>query len=377
MPNSALASLVINTRTMLDDIRAAKFTNVQVGYFLNEAARVVQGQLKVAKIRRSFSLVADQRAYTLDDELDEIVDMIYREGEEHIVLEGRSLDDFHRMRTTFATRPYAYTYLDSERSIMLWPTPDTASGADQLNGAVNSTVTTFTLDSTADFPTQGRGTIESEVFEWNDKTSTTLTGITRALEGTTAATHADNTAVTAREMLVYGTQRFRGREMNTIYTTGNINPTNASAVVSGGASAPSWTNNLLPGDLIGLTSDATRIDPQIWYEILTVDSATQVTLTETYKQPSSTNQTYIASAQCPLPQWCDPLLISYACAMLLKREGDARLSGAHMGDFELGLRKAKQKYAKSDTVIHPIGERDRGRSRSRDGGLVWVYDQLR
>jgi hypothetical protein len=70
------------------------------------------------------------------------------------------------------------------------------ASASTLNGGVNSSVTTFTLASTASFPTAGSGFVGNEQFSWTSKTSTTLTGITRGINSTSAAAHANGVAVT-------------------------------------------------------------------------------------------------------------------------------------------------------------------------------------
>jgi len=63
-----------------------------------------------------------------------------------------------------------------------------------LNGAITSTTSTsdITVDSTDDFPTSGTFTVDSEDISYTGKTSTTFTGISRAQNGTTGATHLDN-----------------------------------------------------------------------------------------------------------------------------------------------------------------------------------------
>ena len=73
---------------------------------------------------------------------------------------------------------------------------DNTSNTDTLNGAINNSVTTITLDSTTDFETAGTVTIGSEQVTYTGKTSTTLTGCTRGANSTTAASHLDNVAVT-------------------------------------------------------------------------------------------------------------------------------------------------------------------------------------
>lgn len=78
-----------------------------------------------------------------------------------------------------------------------------------LNGAINNSVTTITVDSAADFLdstfTGPSGAIDSnfeyllriddEVIKYTGQTGTTFTGLTRGYLGTTAASHGDDAAV--------------------------------------------------------------------------------------------------------------------------------------------------------------------------------------
>lgn len=72
----------------------------------------------------------------------------------------------------------------------------------QLNGSHNSSITTLTVDATADapspdidFPSSGRLVVENELIDYTGTTATTFTGCTRGAGNSVAATHADNTVV--------------------------------------------------------------------------------------------------------------------------------------------------------------------------------------
>jgi hypothetical protein len=73
------------------------------------------------------------------------------------------------------------------------------TGSNQLNGAINNTVTTITVDSTTAFSAAGNILIDSENISYTSKSSTQFLGCTRGLSGTgsgAAAAHADNAIVT-------------------------------------------------------------------------------------------------------------------------------------------------------------------------------------
>jgi len=73
---------------------------------------------------------------------------------------------------------------------------DNTSKTDTLNGAINASVTTLTLDSTTDFETAGTVTVGSEQITYTGKSATQFTGCTRGANSTTAASHLDNAVVT-------------------------------------------------------------------------------------------------------------------------------------------------------------------------------------
>ncbi len=71
----------------------------------------------------------------------------------------------------------------------------TIGAKNQLNGAINNSVTTITVDDTTHFPSTGELLVESERITYSGKTGTTFTGCTRGANGSSAASHADNVIV--------------------------------------------------------------------------------------------------------------------------------------------------------------------------------------
>jgi len=60
---------------------------------------------------------------------------------------------------------------------------------------INTSVTTITVDSTVNFPPNGKIKIDSEIISYTSITPTTFVGCTRGADSTTAATHSDNAAI--------------------------------------------------------------------------------------------------------------------------------------------------------------------------------------
>ena len=80
----------------------------------------------------------------------------------------------------------------------LWGGTVSGAAVSTLNegGTLSASDTTITLTSAADFPAAGTILIESELITYTGKSTNNLTGCVRGALGTTAATHADGTAVT-------------------------------------------------------------------------------------------------------------------------------------------------------------------------------------
>lgn len=76
------------------------------------------------------------------------------------------------------------------------------------------------------------------------------------------------------------------------YETGTVDVTNGSATVTG--SGTSWDSELKAGDFIHVGATDQTDPTATWYEIDSVDSDTQLTLTETYNETTAAGQDYTA-----------------------------------------------------------------------------------
>lgn len=73
---------------------------------------------------------------------------------------------------------------------------DMAAGVSAtLNGAINASVTTIPLVSAQGLPTSGTVLVDSEQISYTGISANSLTGCTRGVNGTTAATHANGAVV--------------------------------------------------------------------------------------------------------------------------------------------------------------------------------------
>lgn len=87
------------------------------------------------------------------------------------------------------------------------------NGSNALNGSINTSVTTITVDSTTNFSTAGTLLIGSEQITYTGKSTTQFTGCGRGANSTSAAEHSDDATVTQ-----YWTEIDSGRSGAGVYT---------------------------------------------------------------------------------------------------------------------------------------------------------------
>jgi len=362
-------------RQLLDQF-GKQWSIADVGMALDEAAKFIQGEIGVLKNRTSLSIVANQREYTVASTLQKPEAVFYLSNAPPHQLIGLNMYEFlNEARVPTATTiPRFYWFDESNQLLYLAPQPDTAAHTTTLTGAHSSTVTTLTVGSTTNFPTEGRALIESEVVSWTNKTSTTLTGVTRGIEGTVAASHANAVTVTERDLLIYGQRLYQEREMWRYYTTGTATFTNGSVAVSGAST--SWLNNTTVGDYIGDVgasgANATTTLPVRWYKISAVTQANSISLDSDFLEPTVTARVYIATSPNPFPSYLDAVLRAYSMSILLKK-GYPEQSRMEWLTVERFLNNARKNRHQSGVTLIS-GTRDDPRRRSGPMNLT-AYGQ--
>lgn len=106
------------------------------------------------------------------------------------------------VRTALSTDPAMFTEIDQRAYV--FPRYSGSSLVSLLNASTATADTTFTLASTDNLTSYGRAKINAaEVIEYTGKTSTTLTGVRRGLENTSAIAYASGASVAQCDYIAY------------------------------------------------------------------------------------------------------------------------------------------------------------------------------
>jgi len=107
-----------------------------------------------------------------------------------MLLDGKT---FEKMRSSELR--YLLMRARFDNNIVSFQDIDFAETAINAGAGLTATATSVTVDSTNDFPEQGRIKIDQEEILYTGKTITTFTGLTRGARGTKKETHADNATI--------------------------------------------------------------------------------------------------------------------------------------------------------------------------------------
>ena len=353
------AALNITVGRRLDDMSARSFSIQDRASAIDGAAKEIQNRLGLLTNVTSLSLVAGQRRYSVASTVQNPLAINFYDGDTGKEVIGRSAAYFRDLSRAIhrATVPRDYVWNETGRYIEVNPIPDTSAGTTAINdaGNISATVTTITVDSTSGFPSEGWIIIDSEVIRYTNTTTTTFTGCVRGEEGTTAASHLDNATVTERDLVLHSARLWNDFEMKTFYTTGTVSITNATTALTGSSTV--WnTGNTAAGDYFAITTDTTpftRILPLKWYKIQSVDSATAITLADTFNEPNASGAAYIIGSPNPFPNYADEALIALAMSPLLRKAGNENASRAMFAKGEAFIQSTASGHIDYGTVRIP------------------------
>jgi hypothetical protein len=149
---------------------------------------------------RSFSSVENQFAYDLPSTVQKVHGVLFdTQPLDFITRTDWGLKHFDTDQTT--QDPWAFSIWNNQ--VKVYPRPDSSASTTTLGAGMTASDTSMTVAATSSFNRGDyyRVIIDSEVIYATGATSTTLTGLLRGKEGTTAATHANGSTVTERDIV--------------------------------------------------------------------------------------------------------------------------------------------------------------------------------
>lgn len=170
-------------------------------------------------------MIANQFQYDLGTDTVKVADVRWQD---QYKVWQKDQEEFHALAGpsagTVSSRPYMYKLFPWDGKIRIYPRPSAASANTPLNGAINSSVTTLTVDDTTSFPSYGRVIVGTEQILYTAKTATTFTGCVRGDGATTAASASDNDVVYHAPLEVY--QVYQPADLATSPAVGTITSPN-------------------------------------------------------------------------------------------------------------------------------------------------------
>lgn len=168
----------------------------------------------------------------------------YQKHVKHVVPYTTSSDEEVLLVTTFANRVIA------ARGEKIWSSATTSLGTSSSNAIASGTAMTgsgtITVVSTTGFNTSGTLQIDDEQFTYTGVTATTFTGVTRAVNSTTAATHSATSDTSRTVVSETWTVRDTGRTSATKYSLERFNyDGNSKLLLVDGVNAPVVFNSSL------------------------------------------------------------------------------------------------------------------------------------
>ena len=193
-----------NVRRKLGETDTQFIEDEDITLELNEGQRDIAHERIWPFYEGSFSLsrVAYQKKYEIDSDAvyGKVYDVVV-DSEPLAALDTRTFNLLHFDSNTVGEPTHFRVW---NNNIELYPLPDAAATATTLKGTITATATALTLTDGSAFRSPGRLLIDTEVigYEYIDSTYI-LYGVTRGMEGTTAAAHTTLAVVTERDIIYH------------------------------------------------------------------------------------------------------------------------------------------------------------------------------
>lgn len=196
---------------ILDDLRskwgdtAKDFLSDSISLeWLDQAQKQLSAELRPLKRIKGFLVSANQDYFAVPDDVIMVEVATTNKGLRR-VLRRVTPGEYRQQQIAVDNAvgdPVFWTEI--EERIYVWPRFSGASKTTTVNASTTAAATTVTMASTGNLRSNGQIIVDSEEMEYTGKTSTTITGVTRGVGGTTSATHVSAAAVTQLDFeLIY------------------------------------------------------------------------------------------------------------------------------------------------------------------------------
>jgi len=190
-----VSQIIIDVRQEIDEVTIPTVT--QALRLLNRCRNELAKECLYLVDKKTAVSTAGVNSYTMPDDMYKVKAIDFKRGAQIVRLNPVDLDYY--IKTTFSTEAEFFNaYYEQNRVITFIPKQSVASKATAINdvAGISAVVLAVTVDDTTEFPEYGTLLMGSEKCTYVRYSDTVFTLLARGVEGTTAATHADDVVVT-------------------------------------------------------------------------------------------------------------------------------------------------------------------------------------
>lgn len=200
---AALSTLRTDIRNRLVESTADFFSNSELNEWINHGYKQFVARTEWCEKVKAYNVVANQFEYDLPSDA---VKVNLIRWEDKYPVKHKDLEEFSKyagFSDQTSDRPSIYRQWPWDAKLRIYPIPSAASASSPLNGGINSSVTSLTVDDATNFPARGRVIVNSEQILYFAKSGNVLSQLVRGDGYTTAAAHLDNDVVYYAPLEVY------------------------------------------------------------------------------------------------------------------------------------------------------------------------------
>lgn len=202
---TSLARMLAKVRSLTNELETEFITDEEIVDAINDKQRDILNERlwTFNEIERSDSSITNQFEYNIPSRIKTLHTVRFDTEPLRKIGEAR-WEVLHWDTDQSASEPTHCAIWNNK--IRVYPRPSTGAAATQLNGAITASSTSIVVDDASALKRGDyyRFKIEDEIIYATSLSTATFSGCMRGQEGTTAAAHLDNTAVTELDIVFTG-----------------------------------------------------------------------------------------------------------------------------------------------------------------------------